>query len=164
MDYQIRPLGKQCAATGKALEPGARVYSVILDHEGELVRADYSEAGWTGPPEGTVGQWMSVVPDAAPEKPKGLDPEEMLTSLEQLLEDANPAQEKLAYVLALFLLQRRRLKLDGSRVDGEAEYLLLSGSRGEGPYEVRDQQLSNEEITRLQAEVTHGMQSESQAA
>jgi hypothetical protein len=95
---------------------------------------------------------------------KAIDPEALLGYFEQLIEDANPAQEKLAYVVALFLLQRRRLKLEGARMDGELSCLQLSGSRGEGPWEIRDQQLADEEVKRLQAEMHHCLQAEWNAA
>ncbi len=164
MNYHVRPLGKNCAGTGEPLEPGSKVYSVLVSQDEELVRLDFSEAGWQGPPEGTIGQWTCRVPEMEQHKPKGLDPDAMLAYFEQILEDPNPVQEKMAYVLSLFLLQRRRLKLDGCRIDGEIEYLQLSGSRGEGPYEVRDQQLTEEEIKRLQAELHLCLESEWSAA
>ena len=69
---------------------------------------------------------------------------------EQLSEEPNLAQEKFRYVLALLLLQKRRLKIEGSRQDGEIQYLQLSGSRGEGQFDVRDHQLSEDEILHLQ--------------
>jgi hypothetical protein len=45
------------------------------------------------------------------------------------------------------------LQLEGSRKDGEIEYLVLIGSRSEGPFEVRDQHLSTEEIQQLQSDL-----------
>ena len=79
---------------------------------------------------------------------------------EQLCEDANPAQDKFRYILALLLLQKRRLKMEGSRQDGEIAYLELVGSRGEGIFEVRDQQLSAEEIEQLQQTLNTHLASE----
>ena len=64
------------------------------------------------------------------------------------------------YVLALMLLQRRRLKLEGSRTDGDIEYLQLSGSRGDGDFEVRQQSLSDEEIEQLQSQLNVSVTSE----
>ena len=135
-----------------------------MQQDDGTTRLDFSEEGWDGPPKGTIGQWTCRVPEVQKDKPKVIDPDAMLGYFEQIIEEPNPAQEKMAYVLALFLLQRRRLKLDGSRSDGEIEYLQLSGSRGDGPYEVRDQQLTEEEIKRLQAEVQICLESEWSAA
>lgn len=153
VDYQIRPIGKTCAATGQPLVPGERVYSVVVEQNGTLVRMDYSPAGWSGAPDGALGQWRCTVPHPEATSGPALDPDELFAYFEQLVEDANPAQDQLRYVLALFLLQKRRLRLDGSRVDDDGEFLQLSGCRGEGPYEIPDQQLAESEIRRLQAEL-----------
>lgn len=154
MEYHVKPIGKVCAATGAPLEPGSIVYSVLVEQEGETLRLDYRPESWEGPPEGMIGQWRAVVPFPEDDKPKPLDAHGLLEHFQQMLEDANPAQEKLCYVMALLLLQKRRLTLDGTRVDGDVAYLELSGSRGEGPFEVRDQQLTADEVTSLQAHLT----------
>lgn len=150
MDFQIRTIGKQCTATGETLVPGNICYSSVVEQNGQLLRHDYSETGWTGPPEGSVAYWKCVIPESSDNKPKPLDTEALMRYFEQLCEDANPAQEKFAYILSLLLLQKKRLKIEGSRQDGATEYLELIGTGGEGPFEVRDQQLSETEIEQLQ--------------
>ena len=154
MEYRVKPISKTCAVTGEPLTPGAIVHSVLVEHEGETVRLDFSQVGWNGPPSGTIAQWRATVPPPADDKPKPLDADSLLDHFQQMLEDANPAQEQLCYVMALLLLQKRRLSLDGSRIDGDIAYLQLSGSRGEGPYEVRDQQLAADEVASLQIRLT----------
>ena len=151
MDYHLKPIGKTCAATEEPLEPGTLVHSVLVERDGESVRLDFSTQGWSGPPDGTIGQWQCVVPEPVSEKPKPLDPDSLLEQFERMTEDANPAQEKLCYVIALLLMQKRRLQLEGTRRDGEIAYLQFIGQRGEGPFEVRDQQLTGEEIAAVQS-------------
>ena len=150
MDYQLKPVGKSCAATGADLSPGSTCHSVLVERNGRFVRLDYSEAGWGGPPDGAVGHWRCRVPLQDDARPKPLDAEALLRYFEQLCEDANPAREKFAYVVSLLLLQKRKLRVEGSRLDGEIEYLQLVGAQGEGPFEVRDQLLTEEEIEQLQ--------------
>ena len=117
------------------------------------IRLDFSEDGWSGPPEGMVGHWRCLVPEPVESGPKPLDPEALFRYFEDTAEDQNPTQEKFRYVVALLLLQKRRLQLEGSRQDGEIEYLQLIGSRSEGPFEVRDQYLTPEEIQQLQSDL-----------
>ncbi len=153
MDYQFKPLGTKCAATGADLAPGEVCYSVLVERDGELMRLDYSEAGWTAPPPGTVGVWKCLVPQPVSVRREPLDHTALMNCFEQLVEDASPARERLRYVLALLLLQKRRLRLEGSRTDGADEYLQLAGSQGEGAYEVRDMQLSEQEMHDVQQEL-----------
>lgn len=154
MDYRLKPVGRTCAATEALLEPGALVHSVLVEREGATVRLDFSEEGWSGPPEGTIGHWRCIVPAPETGKPKPLDADSLLEHFERMLEDANPAQQQLCYVIALLLMQKRRLQLEGTRYDGETAWLEFIGQRGEGPFEVRDQQLTGEEIAELQATLT----------
>ena len=160
MDYQFGPPGKICAACGKPLGAGDRCISALVEQSGRLVRLDFLEAHWTSEPPHTVGTWKFQIPEATAQQQRVLDTDALFQFFEQLTEDANPGQERQRYVLALSLLQRRRLKLDGSRQDGKHEYLVFLGQRGEGPYEVLDQQLSADEMAALQAELTMRMHTE----
>lgn len=154
MDYQLKPLGKTCASTGQPLIPGTVCHSVVVERDGRLVRLDYSEAGWQGPPPDALGYWRTVVPPVEPAR--RIDPDSLMRYFEQLSEEASPRAEILRYVAALLLLKWKRLKLDDVRGDEEGEWLLLSGSRGEGVFEVRNLQLPDAELARLQHELkTH---------
>ncbi len=157
MDYQFRPLGKKCAATGADLVPGSVCHSVLLEQDGEITRLDYSDEAWTGPPPGTIAVWLCVIPKPVEVRRNLFEPQTLMRYFEQLTEEAQPAQEKLRYILALLLLQKRLLRLDGSRLDstagGEDEYLQLSGTHGEGQYEVQDLHLADTEMHELQAEL-----------
>ncbi len=94
-----------------------------------------------------------TVPVRDQPKRRVLDPDALLRHFEQLCEDANPAREKFRYVLALLLVQRRRLQIAKTRIDAEGTILELFGLQGEGPFEVRDQQLAEAEIGALQLEL-----------
>ena len=150
MDYHLKPVGRTCAATGNELVPGTICHSVLVEEDGQFRRFDFSPEGWTTPPEGTIAHWRCTVAEPDTGKPKPLDTEGLLRYFEQLIEDANPAQAKFCYVLALLLLQKKRLKLEGSIQEDGVEFLELSGSHGEGPFRVPDQQLNDSEICELQ--------------
>lgn len=149
MEYQFKPISKTCAGTGQPLVPGSKCYSVLVERQGRQERLDFSTAGWQGLPPDAIGFWQCRVPVPEATRAATADTETLLQRFEQLLESPNSQQEKLCFVLALYLLQRRRLKLDGTREDDGLSYLQLSGVRGEGPYEVRDQQLTEAELAGL---------------
>lgn len=164
MDYRFKPISNVCATTGDPLVPGEVCYSVLFDRDGVYERQDFSRQGWTGIPEGAVGYWKCLVPFPETRQAATVDPETLLQYFEQLQENPNPRQEKLSYVLALHLLQKRRLKLEESRTVDDVESLVLTGSRGEGPYEIRDQQLTQAEISELQADLNQQLTLEWNAA
>jgi len=160
VEYQFRPIGKKCAATGADLAPGSECRSVLVEREGELQRLDYSEQGWAGPPAGALGVWKCLVPKPAEVRHEPLDTSALMRCFEQLTEEASPSREGLRYILALLLMKKRRLRLESSRIDGEDEYLQLAGSLGEGAYEVRDLKPSDEDILQWQRELNVYLASE----
>jgi len=172
MEYHLKPVGKTCAHGGERLEPNTVCVSVVVERDGELVRLDYCEADWPGPPEGVIGQWRCTVPEPETVGSKVLDPDGLMRYFEQLserlgslpggqlTEHGDPLDQKLRYVIALLLLQKRRLKLDGSRLVGEREVLEFSGAGGEGQFEVPDCKLADDEIEGLQDQLNEQMQHE----
>ncbi len=149
-DYNVKPIGRTCAGTGEELVPGSLCHSVLVDSNGELARLDFSEAGWVPPPAGMVAHWRCEVPEPTTSAKKSLDVDDLMRQFEQLHEEASPSQDKFRYVLALLLLQRRRLRLDGTKTIDEQEFLEVTGTRGEGTFLVPDQQLDDTEVQELQ--------------
>jgi hypothetical protein len=160
MDYQLKPLGKTCSQTGKPLDPGEVCYSAVVEKGNEWVRLDFSAGAWTGPPQGALGYWRLTVPARDQTRRRTLDADALLRHFEQLCEGANPPREKFRYVFALLLVQRRRLRIAQTRNDAEGSVLELSGMQGEGPFEVRTQQLAESEIAALQQELETSILSE----
>lgn len=161
VDYHLKPVSRMCAASGREFVPGETCHSVLVERDGEVNRLDYCEEAWAGPPEGTLGEWKTIVPDLAA-KPKTVDTESLMRYFEQLCEDANPAHDRMRYVLALLLIRKRRLEPGGSRRDDDGnEFLEVVGKKGEGPFEVQeDSDLSEDEITALQATLNARLQEE----
>jgi hypothetical protein len=153
MDYNIKPLGRTCSQTGDQLAPGSSCYSVLVLEQGNVVRLDFSEEGWSGPPENAIAHWRAFTPDAVETKTNPLDPDSLFEYFERLSEEPNDLQEKMRYVLALLLVRKRRLQIEGTRTDGEESFLMFAGVRGEGSYEVRDPELSDSEIEELQVQL-----------
>lgn len=148
-DYNVKPVGRTCASTGEELVPGSSCHSVLVEKNGELLRLDYSEAGWL-PPAGMIAHWRCEVPELTTSAKKSLDVEDLMRQFEQLSEEASPAHDKFRYVLALLLLQRRRLRLEGTKIIDDQDFLEVTGTRGEGTFLVPDQQLQDTEVQELQ--------------
>ncbi|GIW95143.1 MAG: hypothetical protein KatS3mg110_3184 [Pirellulaceae bacterium] len=134
-DYDIERCTKRCAATGKTLAPGSRVYSVLLRDGARLVRQDYCAEAWTGPPDGAVAWWQYRVPDEQAARRHWAPSEVMLEFLERLADQ--PDQQDLRYVLALLMVRRRILQEVEVRQDQQGrEVLLLHAPEQERDYQV----------------------------
>ena len=163
MQYPLGTLAKTCAGSGQPLAPGAECVTALVLSGGEIRRQDFLHSAWDLPPEGTIAHWPSRVPEQT--GPRIVGPEELFAQFEQLDDEAVPATERTRYVLALSLLKAKRLELVSateSQKDGggdEAEHfrvLTLLGSRSEGPFEVRDFELPEEEIAAIHAAFAGG--------
>jgi hypothetical protein len=126
------------------------VHSVLVERHGEWQRLDFSAEGWSGCPEGTIAVWQSVVPPPPAARKAPLNPDLLLSYFEQLVEEAQPHTEPLRYVLALLLVRKKKLRLEETRAEGEVEFLQFTSVDGPGLYEVRDLQLSDQELGELQ--------------
>lgn len=156
MDYRLKPLGTTCAATGEPLLPGETVVSTAVPSEqgdDSVERVDYSITGWatveeTAAPD-CIAVWQASVPVPAAKKP-GLDPDEQMLRFEQLTEEDAPHQADLVYVLALWLVRKRRLKIgETEEIDGVSR-LNIVGTHGEGTFAIRDRCLSLKDIEAIQ--------------
>ena len=110
LDFEVQRLTRRCAATDRALEPGETCYSVLELQGADIVRKDYCQDKWNGPPEGIFGWWRTQVPEPTAKKIK-LAPNDVLLELFDELADRHD-QSDLRYVLALLLIRRRVFRLD----------------------------------------------------
>ncbi|MEM7313137.1 MAG: hypothetical protein AAF497_08290, partial [Planctomycetota bacterium] len=63
LDFEVKRCTRKCSATDEALKPGEDFYSVLVAEGAEVVRRDFSQAAWSGPPENHIGWWKSRMPD-----------------------------------------------------------------------------------------------------
>jgi len=111
LDFEIQRSTRRCAATNRPLEPGDVCYSVLEVQGADIVRKDFAASAWAGPPAEAFGWWKSRVPEPHTKRIK-LAPNEVLLELfDQLAE--RPESQDMRYVLALLLVRRRVLRLDG---------------------------------------------------
>lgn len=150
VDFQIRVRSKVCAVTGEPFAPGAACWSVLEMEDGKLVRRDISAEAWEGPPEGCVGHWQTVIPAEAVAAQRKLDADSLFDYFVQLSEQPNNAERDYQYVLALLLMRKRRLILEDSLEIDDRPVMRLIGSAGEGPFDVPETELSDEQIQTLQ--------------
>jgi len=150
MDFSFRPVAKSCAKSGRAFRPGDTCWSVLVEKDGHLVRQDFSSEEWAGPPPEAIGHWRCMVPESAESSRPKLDPDSLFDYFLQLCDSPNIVQQQYRYVLALLLLRKRRLILEEVVDIDDRPTMRLVGSGGEGPFDVTEEELSEDQIERLQ--------------
>jgi len=156
VDINLRPVGKYCAGSGEALQPGSTCWSVLREIAGKIVREDYSEEAWDGPQEDSLGHWQCQIPKSAEEVRKVMDTDSLLATFLQLTESPNTAQLDYLYVLALLLLRRKRLILEDNVEFNDQPAMRLIGSGGEGPFDVLERSLTDEQVAEFQEQLFGG--------
>ena len=136
IDFEIQRCSRRCAATDRELAPGEVFYSVLVSRDAEVVRYDYSQQAWQGAPEDAIGWWKSQMPEAHAKRAHWA-PNDVMLDYFRRLEEEN-AQQDVRYILALLMIRRRILRLEGSEVDEFGnEELVVFCPRNETEYRVR---------------------------
>ncbi|MEO1007700.1 MAG: hypothetical protein AAFX79_03990 [Planctomycetota bacterium] len=117
-----RPSGT-CAATGASLAPGARVASAIVADDADAWRRlDVAEAAWVSgwrPDGSVVATWRGTMPEASDDAPaRIIDDEELVALFDQIGDAEERSAIELRYVVALMLIRRRRLRVEGHAPEG----------------------------------------------
>lgn len=134
IDFEVQHCTRHCAVTGRELRPGEVFYSVLIADRDGWRRMDYSVEAWHGPPNDCIAWWRTQLP-AASQKRRWAPGEVMLRWFEELA--GCPDQADLRYVLALLMVRRRILRLEGSRrAENNQEVLTLFCPRNDTSYEV----------------------------
>ena len=153
MDYQIQPNSRRCAVTDRELAVGERYFSALLEVDHVLVRKDFSQEAWQGPPQGAVSFWTGHVPAANDKLKPRFDDELLEDCFERLEGQTEPGRVNFRYVVALLLMRRRRLRFENSVIENGVEKMILRCLRNGAQHEVVNPRLNDDEMTQVQEEV-----------
>ncbi len=160
IDYDIQRCSRRCAATDRELKDGETCFSVLVPEGAAVVRRDYAAEAWPGPPENAIGWWKTTIVDPNAGRPHWAPNDVMLNYFERLLD--NPSAEDARYVLALLLVRRRVLRVEGHEQDAAGRpTLLLYCARNEAQYRVAEIMPSPDRAAAIQQQLaellqTHG--------
>jgi hypothetical protein len=157
LDYEFQRCSRRCSVTERDLKNGEDCYSVLWAEGAEIVRRDYSAEAWQGPPENSLGWWKSTVVDPNAGRPHWAPNDVMLNYFERLAED--PSAEDARYVLALLLVRRRVLRVEGTEKDALGRVtLLLHSSRSESQYHAAEVVPTPERAAAIQQQLAELLQ------
>jgi hypothetical protein len=152
-EYQIQPNTRRCAATGRELRPGEKVFTALLEEGHQFVRRDYSSEAWQGPPPGAFSFWCGRVPDREEAKRPRIDDEMLAECFQRLEGQTEPGRVNFRFVVALLLMRRKRFKFEEARKDGGQEVLVLKCAKTGARIEVVNPALTDEQMAAVQEEV-----------
>lgn len=112
IDFEIERCTRHCAVTGRELKPGEEYYTVLIDDDEQWRRLDYSAEAWQGPPDDCVAWWRARIPPPSGTRKHWAPDDVMLHCLEEL--EGNAERADFRYVLALLMMRRRILRLEGT--------------------------------------------------
>lgn len=153
VEYEIQGNTRRCAATGRELQPGEKVYTVLLDEGGQFHRHDYSAEAWQGPPPGAFSFWMGRVPTPNENRRPRIDDDLLVDCFQRLEGQTDASRLNFRYIVALLLMRRKRFKFEEARSEGDREILVLRCVRSRTLHEVVHPRLSDEELAAVQDEV-----------
>jgi hypothetical protein len=152
LDFEVQRCTRRCAKTDRELNPGETFYSVLAAEGAEVVRRDFCEAAWEGPPEGAVGWWKSQMPELNAKKMHWAPNDVMLHYFEQLEGQAD--KQDVRYVLALLMIRRRVVRLEDTETDDTGrELLVLYCPRNENEYKTAVVMPNDQRAAEIQEEL-----------
>jgi hypothetical protein len=152
MDFDVDRCTRHCAVTGRPLTEGEEFYSALVRSAGSVARQDYSLEAWHGAPDGAIGWWKSKMPQRDSKRAQ-MAPSEVLLEFFESLADS-PEAEDMRYVMALWMLRRRILRMEETQRDTAGrEVLVLYCPRTETTHRVASLAPSDERVAEIQAEL-----------
>lgn len=155
IDYQIEASTRRCSVTGRELQPGERIYSVLIDEGNKFSRKDFSAESWQGPPPGAFSFWAGRVPTQSESRRPRIDDELLVECFQRLEGQTEPSRINFRFVIALLLMRRKRFKFEEERTEGETGILCLRCVKTRVRHEVANPRLTEEEMEAVQTEVFH---------
>ena len=151
LEFDIQRFTRKCHASGRELAAGESFYSVLVADGPNVVRHDFAENAWQGPPENAVGWWKSQVPSAAAKKMQMAPGEVMLQYFQEIVD--RPDKEDECYVLALLMIRRRVLRHERTDTDEQGrEIAVLQSPKNNAEYRTPVVMPSPERAVAIQAE------------
>lgn len=153
MQYDIAQAGRRCARTGRELQAGERHMVVLFERHDKLVREDVSLEAWQTPGTDAFAWWQTTVPASGQQPRLLLDDGLVYDCFLRLEGDAEEQKVNFRYVLALWLLRKRKLKFEEVQQEQGKDWLLLREAKVKRIHKVLDPHLNEDAIGQVQQEV-----------
>ena len=159
-EWQIARSRHLCSECEKAFQELESYYSALYETAEGFERRDFCMSCWKGPSEEMFSFWKTQVPAKAA-KPKRFVDDEVLVDFFSRLEGATEdVKVNFRYILALVLMRKKLVKFEGTRRDESGEYLVVKLRGEDRLQEVRNPDLTEEQIQEVSQELSTILQAE----
>lgn len=154
MDWNISRSQGYCLSCRKSFQEAEEFFSSLWIEQDGLLRRDYCLSCWSeGGVAGFFSFWKTRIPKKEEPIRRPVDGSVIFNLFLRLGEVQEPWARNLEYVLGLFLLRKKRLRLKGQGRDEKGEFLLLASQEEDRLFHLYDPNLSEVEIERLNDEI-----------
>lgn len=154
MEYKIRKSSYRCARCEREFELGEGYRSVLRLGAEEPERLDYCEPCFEEPgDEDAVAHWRARRTEP-PSRKKAVDFAMLRELFFKMVEHHGEEYAKVAYLLGLVLIRKRRLKLIEFATDDGVDYLVVTGPDRKEPIRVLAPELNRDEYGALRDKLT----------
>lgn len=155
-DWQIKKRSATCSATGRPFEDGEEFHTLLFfEDNGEWRRVDLCEEAWRGRNDNIrpFSAWKSTFQAPPPPEREAVPRENAESLLRAALDEDDPGQGNLRYILALMLERRKTLRHTDTRETGEGRLLIYEHATTGEVFLIPDPQLRLDELDRVRDEV-----------
>lgn len=153
-DWKIEKRKGACDRCAKALAPEAEYVAALRDEGARFARREFCSPCWPAETASAYySYWKTRVPP--PDAPRRANLDAAFETFDKLLAEASPdpSRRRLAFLLSLLLLQRRRLKLLATETRDGVEVLRLERLDDRRQVEVVNPGVPDAELDGLKAEM-----------
>jgi len=147
-----KPLG-ECCGNGQAIESGDHYIGALVETEEGLVRRDFSLPFWEQEQPAVFCYWRSRLPHAEQKRQLFVDDEMLMAFFNRLADEEETERICFRFVLALILMRKRRLKYEGTKMQGDQEIWQLKVTGEKRVVDVLNPQLGEEQIEQLSGQI-----------
>lgn len=155
-----KPLG-QCFGSGRKIEYSEEYFAALVETNEGLQRRDFCAEYWQEQKPEVFCYWKSKLPHPDQKKQIFVDDEMLMAFFERLAKESEQEKVNFRFVLALILMQKRRLKYDSSKiVEGKEIWRLRIVGSDREFIEVINPNLDEEQIEQLSSQLSQILQVE----
>jgi hypothetical protein len=154
-----KPLG-QCCGSDKKIEYGEEYFAALVETEEGLARRDFCADYWNSEKPNVFCYWKTKLSHPDQKKPLFVDEEMLMAFFERLERESEQEKISFRFILALILMQKRRLKYDSTKKEGDKEIWRLKVTGGDELVEVMNPHLDDEQIEQLTSQIGEILQTD----